>query len=203
MTGWLPVIGLVLLVGFAMWRFAGLPRAAGEAVAAALLLGLAGYAVQGRPDLPGAPRTPRADAARVAETEIALRAKFGDRMGGAQQYLIAADGAMRAGVPAAAIGFIRRGLKDYPRDADLWLGLGNAFVVYNEGQVSPAAMFAFRRAAEIAPLHPGPPFFMGLALAQSGRFNEARDLWQQLLARSPADAPWRDELEARIAELPA
>ncbi|MET0180090.1 MAG: cytochrome C biosynthesis protein, partial [Novosphingobium sp.] len=62
---------------------------------------------------------------------------------------------------------------------------------------------AFQRAADIAPQHPGPPFFMGLALAQSGRLAEARAIWGELAGRAPAGAPWKADLEARLARLDA
>lgn len=201
--GWAIVLGLALAAGLALWRWGKLPRAAFEAVAAALLLGLAGYALQGHPDQPGNPVRPRGETVQVDESDLALRDKMGQRFGSAGQYLMTADGAMRAGLPAAAVGFIKRGLQDHPNDPDLWLGLGNALVVHNEGQLSPAATFAFQRAADLSPEHPGPPFFFGLALAQNGRFAEARTVWTELLQRAPANAPWRADLEARLAELPS
>jgi len=67
--------------------------------------------------------------------------------------------------------------------------------------ITPAAQFAFQKAASIDPAHPGPPFFMGLALAQSGRLPDARAVWSELLERSPADAPWRADLAARIQRI--
>ena len=47
------------------------------------------------------------------------------------------------------------------------------------------------------------PESLGLAMAQSGRLAEARGLWAELLARSPADAPWRADLEQRLQKLDA
>lgn len=201
--GWAIVSVMAILVGLALWRWGRLPRAAFEAVAAALLVGLAGYALQGSPNQPGNPVTARAAVPQVEEAEIKLRDQMGAGFRSAKQYLMTADGAMRAGLPAAAVGFIKRGLQDHPNDPDLWLGLGNALIVHNDGQISPAATFAFQRAADIAPMHPGPPFFMGLALAQNGKYGEARAIWTELLQRTPADAPWRGDLEARLAELPS
>ena len=58
-------------------------------------------------------------------------------------------------------------------------------------------------AGETAPDSPGPPFFLGLALAQSGRLDDARALWFDLLQRSPADAPWRAGLQERLGQLDA
>jgi len=48
-----------------------------------------------------------------------------------------------------------------------------------------------------------PAFFLGLALAQSGRFAEARNLWADLLQRAPAGAPWCGDLQNRLARLDA
>jgi cytochrome c-type biogenesis protein CcmH len=90
-----------------------------------------------------------------------------------------------------------------PNNADLWVGLGNALVIHGGGMMSPAAQLAFDRAARISPEHPGPPFFMGMAYAQAGQIEKAAEIWRALLARAPADAPWRPDLEKRIAELEA
>ncbi len=201
--GWMIVLGLVVATGAALWKWGGLPRSAFEPIAAALLLGLAGYALQGRPAQPGKPVAARAEAAAFDEKQAQTRAQMGQRFGSGPSWLVAADGAMRAGVPQAAVTYIRSGLKENPRDPDLWVGLGNALIVHNGGQVSPAATYAFQRAADIAPQHPGPPFFMGLALAQSGQFAQARAIWTELLGRAPAEAPWRSDLEQRLAQLPS
>jgi cytochrome c-type biogenesis protein CcmH/NrfG len=42
-------------------------------------------------------------------------------------------------------------------------GLGNALVLHADGMMTPAAELAFQRAAKLAPDHPGPKFFYGLA----------------------------------------
>ena len=42
---------------------------------------------------------------------------------------------------------------------------------------------------------------MGMALAQSGRLAEARTIWAELLARAPAQAGYRADLEARLARI--
>lgn len=201
--GWVIALGLIVAVGAALWKWGGLPRAALEPIAAALLLGLAGYALQGSPTLRSHPVRPAEDASKANEADIEIRKEMAEqRFGDGPSWLMAADGAMRAGLPTAAVTYIKSGLKQHPRDPDLWVGLGNALVVHNGGIVSPAATYAFQKAAEIAPDHPGPPFFMGLALAQSGQFGQARAIWTELLKRSPPDAPWRADLEQRLASLP-
>src|SRR3546814_4125023 len=91
---------------------------------------------------------------------------------------------------------LRVGLRQYPKDANLWLGLGNALMVHGNGILSPAAEFSFRKAIRLAPEQPAPAYFYGLALAQSGQLQQAEKIWGDLLARAPADAQWRPELRS-------
>ncbi|MCB2064170.1 MAG: tetratricopeptide repeat protein, partial [Novosphingobium sp.] len=90
---------------------------------------------------------------------------------------------------------------DDPKNAQAWLALGNALVAHADGLLTPAALHAYSNAERAAPESPGPPYFLGLALAQSGRFAEARELWADLLERTPDDAPWREMLTERLARL--
>lgn len=200
---WVVLLGLVATVFAAMVRLLKLPRGGWEWVGAALLLGLAGYALQGSPGQPGAPKPPVETARTADEALIAQRQAMGKAFGSGQTWLIVADGLTRRGQYGAAAQVLRSGVQQNPRDADLWVALGNALVGHGDGFISPAAQFAFQRAANLEPAHPGPPFFMGLALAQSGRLAEARTIWAELLARAPADATYRSDLEARIARLDA
>ena len=200
--GWALLIGLAGFCALALWRWGALPRAAREPIAAALLLGAAGYAWQGRPGLAGTPAQFLAVAPAVDEALIAQRTAMGERFGNAAAWLGAADGAMRAGLSRSAVTFVKSGLRENPNNADLWIGLGNALVAHGGGMISPAAEFAFRKAEALSPEHPGAPFFLGLAYAKSGRFDLARGEWTGLLMRTSPDAPWRKGLEAGLAQLP-
>src|SRR3546814_4192640 len=100
-----------------------------------------------------------------------------------------------------AAGVIGSALREHPNNADLWVGLGNALVLHADGLMTPAAELAFQRAAAIAPDHPGPKFFYGLALAQGGKFDEAEAIWRNVLATAPPDASWRPMIEERLAML--
>jgi Flp pilus assembly protein TadD len=199
--GWVVIVGLAALVGIGLWRFGALPRAALELLGAALLLGLAGYAWQGSPSLAGSPKPPPADeGASSSQIEKLPEFKMAS-VGSSADILSAADGLIERGMESYAVAIIKAGLDRRPRDADLWVGLGNALVVHADGMMSPAAQLAFERAAKIAPNHPGPPFFMGLAYAQAGQTDKAAEVWRGLLQRAPADAPWRADLEQRLAAI--
>ena len=198
--GWIIIILLATLAGLALWRFGRMPRASLELLGAALLLGLAGYAWQGSPGLAGKPATPVADSDVPVDELPEFKTAS---VGGAADILEAADGLISRGMANYAVAIIRAGLDRSPRNADLWVGLGNALVVHGGGMMSPAAQLSFERAARIDPAHPGPPFFMGLAYAQAGQMEQAGQVWRELLDRSPADAPWRADLERRLVEIGA
>ena len=175
-----------------------------ELIGAALLLALAAYGLQASPGLPGAPKVPVQE--RVGDAQALVEARKGMGEPGApagSSWLVIADGMARHGRYADASAVLLGALDDNPRDADAWLALGNALVGHADGLLTPAALHAYQQAAAAAPDHPGPPFFLGLALAQSGRLAEGRAMWADLLARSPAEAPWRDDLKARIDQLDA
>jgi cytochrome c-type biogenesis protein CcmH len=191
--------GLILL----LLRTTGKALAGWEAIGAALLFGIAGYGLQGSPGLAGAPK---AAAEKVtggdAEALVAARQSLA---GGTpvlgSSWVVTADAFARQGQYADAAGILLGAVGKNPRDGDAWLALANALVGHADGTLSPAAFYAYRKAAQVAPDHPGPPFFLGLAMAQSGRFEEARGLWTDLLARTPADAPWRATLQERLGVL--
>lgn len=206
---WLVIIPLAIAVVAVLILVLKLPRSGWELTGSALLLGLAGYAAQGSPSLPGAPKAPRESRegveAALVETRQAMQAEFAP----GRRYLITADAMARNGQFASAATILRGAIREHPEDPDAWLALGNALVGHADGIATPAALYAYDRAADLAPNHPGPPFFSGLALAQSGRFQEARDLWQGLLDRPLApgntdkDEPWRQMLQAQVAQLDA
>ena len=194
-------LGLIMF----LMRRAGTPLGGWEAVAAALLLGIAGYGLQGSPGLPGAPRQGTgAASAGDPQAIVAERKALDGQPGNAgSNWVVIADAFARQGQYADAAGVLLGAVDKNPGDADAWLALANALVGHADGTLSPAALYAYRQAAQAAPDHPGPPLFLGLAMAQSGRFMEARSLWGDLLARTPADAPWRTDLIDRLGRLDA
>lgn len=197
--GWLLLIVLIALSLAALW----LLRLRGpwlKAVAAALLLGASGYALQGRPDLNGAP-APGRDAQQALSLTNARHAFFGN-FTSAETWLRMSEALASRGSSADAVNILQNAVRRYPGDAQLWVGLGNALVDHAGGLTAPADL-AFQRAAAIAPGYPGPRFFYGLALARSGDRGGAIAIWQTLLLDAPADAEWRPLVEQGIAALGA
>src|SRR5690349_5672623 len=106
----------------------------------------------------------------------------------------------RDGEGEDAVNILQNAVRRYPGDPQLWIGLGNALVDHSRG-LTPPAELAYKRAAELAPGHPAPAFFYGLALARSGDRQGALAQWQQILASAPKDAEWRPLVQQGVAAL--
>ncbi len=199
--GWLILLVMIIALFGALVFLGKLPRTAFELTGAALLLGVAGYAWQANPGMAGVSVEPTEKPNSFDEASITSREEMGQRFGTAREWLVFSDALNRNGRHGAAANYLRNGVKEHPNDPDLWVGLGNAIVVHADGVITPAAQFAFQKAADISPEHPGPPFFLGMAYAQSGKIDQARAIWTELLERSAEDAPWRKDLESRLAAM--
>lgn len=197
MIGFVILVLLIALSLGALWllRVRG---AALTASAAALLLGGAGYALQGSPGLPGAPAK-NMENRDVFPLTQARHAFFGE-FSFAEPWLRISEALARDGRSEDAVGILQNAVKRYPGDPQLWIGLGNALVDHARG-LTPAAELAYKRAEAVAPGHPAAPFFYGLALARSGDRDGALKLWKDTLAKAPPDASWRPLVEQGIAAL--
>lgn len=196
--GFVLLLGLLLLTILALWWFGRLRRATLQLTAAALMLGAAGYALQGRPSLPSSPREAGRGAAPLPLT-VPREAMLGQFTASAR-WLSMSDALARRGNKDDAVGVIQAGLKANPRDMALWVGLGNALVDH-AGMVTPAARLAYARAREFGPKHPAPLFFEGLALARSGEREPALELWNRALALTPPGTSYRPMIEQGVAAL--
>ncbi len=202
MSGWLVMLAFSALVMLGLWKIARIPRAALLLSLATVALAFAGYAWQGNPSLPSAPALALRAAAPIAEADVKahpLKPAFTrDEM-----TLNTAEALLRAHNSTGAVALLQGELKGEPGSPDLWMGLGNALVAHSEGTISPAALFAFDKAAALSPAQPLPVVMHAMQLAQAGRMAESAALLQALLARTPKDAPWRADLEERLAAVKA
>jgi len=195
--GWLTL--LLLFAGSLglLWAL-GVRRGLFTASAAALLLGATGYALQGSPDLGGA-RAAAGEGHDVFPLTDARHAFFG-YFTPAESWLRMSEALERDGRSEDAVGILQNAVKRYPGDPQLWIGLGNALVDHARG-LTPPAELAYKRAEQMAPGHPGAPFFYGLALARSGDRDGAVAMWQQILKTAPKNAGWRPLVEQGVAAL--
>ena len=201
MTGW---IAAFLLAGacFAIAAFAlRLPRQGWAVFGAILLFGLTGYAWQGAPGQPASPKQPAIEVTQSGEEMVEARHALFDPAMPKPDYLVTSDAFARRGQFENAAGLLRKGLNDNPDHLEGWLALGMALVGHSDGFVTPAASYAYTRARQIDPDNPAADYFLGVSYVQSGEIRAARSVWASLLERSPEDAPWRQDLEQRIAAL--
>ena len=195
---WLAVIAAAVCALLAAMK---VDRLLWSMVASALMLGAAGYAWQGQPALAGHPATPGLAPTPDDSAMLDLRDQMLERYTGAAAYLVAADAMTRIGDRRAAVQVLLGGIRVAPKSLVLWTGLANALSAHDANQVSPPALFAFQQAMRLAPKHPAPPFFLGLAHVRSGDFAKARPYWARALALTPADISYRGEIATRLALL--
>jgi cytochrome c-type biogenesis protein CcmH len=201
---WALVIALAIAAFAAMVLPFRLPRAAWTTALAALALGLAGYAAQGSPNLPGAPKVAAPLVAGEGANLVELRrAVLPDEQWSHQNVIITADAMTRRDHYADAATFLLRAVRDDPDDGEAWLALANNLVAQADGTMTPAAQAAYRRAEAAAPKSPGVPFFVGVYQLESGNFLDARGLWAEAAQRAPEGSEARKTIEGRIARLDA
>lgn len=199
---WVFVIGLgIVVLGFMVFVLK-IPRGAWEAVASALVLGLAGYVIQGSPRLAGMPKENVEKSSGESMAMVDARSKVSDQtIPTLNRWVIIADGLARNGQYGDAAGVLRGAVSEDPVNSEAWLAMGNTLVAHADNTLTPASLYAYRRAVKADPKAPGPPFFLGLALAQQGRLIEARELWAGLVKRAPEDAPWREPIAVQVMRL--
>jgi cytochrome c-type biogenesis protein CcmH len=200
MNGWLLFAALAVLGGGVLWaiRF---PRGLWTLPATAVMLGGAGYAWQGQPGLVGRPVSATKAVTWIDPDLIAVREAMFGRFNFEYSYFMAADAMVRTGSPDLAAGVMLGGVRKAPADVALWTGLGLALAAHDDDRVSPAAQFAFNRATALAPTHPGPAFFRGVAYARAGELGAARREWARAMRLIPDDASYRYDMVKVIVSL--
>ncbi|HTN15410.1 MAG TPA: tetratricopeptide repeat protein [Sphingomonadaceae bacterium] len=178
-----------------------LPRKSWTVLLAALALGLSGYALQGSPNLPGAPGKARTDRAEEGWAVVDMRKQLvGESERSRDALMVTADALVRKGQYSNAANLLRGVVRNNPKDSEAWLALGNTLTFQADGMLTPAALLSYRRAAQLAPDSAGPAFFVGWALIRQGKLIEGREVWVGRLESMPKDAPGRDVLEKRLAD---
>jgi cytochrome c-type biogenesis protein CcmH len=167
------------------------------------LLALGLYLLYGSPRLPDQPLEARLEdpansqnlGALIARVEARLRQHPEEGEGwdviapvylGAQRYQDAADAYGEA-------------IRLLGPTATRLSGQGQALVLANNGVVSDEAKSILMRAIGLDPTLIEPRILLAIAKEQDGDFKGAIADWRGLLDKAPADAPWRQMVEQRIA----
>ena len=198
MNGW---VALGLLSVFSLLVLAWFVRGSKglwQIGAAAVLLGMTGYALQGRPSAPSSPGKPVTGSEVAATQLVDIRADMDQSFGGAKRWLITADSFAKQGEYAVAASYIQSGLRSDPKNADLWSALGLQLMLASDGQLSAPAELAFDKARAIRPNYPAPYYFVGLVRMLSGDLDGAILLWEKTLSLATPNAKWKGVLESQL-----
>ncbi len=191
---WLAVLALaaaslaLLTAGYGVaWKTAGL----------ALLLGLGGYTLQGRPDVPSALH--RASAAQFTggPALLAGRLQVNEGRPPTERWMVVADAMARHGQFGEAAAVLLGSVNTDPGNAMAWLALGDALYAHSGGRLTQATALAYDRADAAAAKVALAPVLVGTAMERSGRLQLAAFWWQRRLALAPKAAPWRGQVEQR------
>jgi cytochrome c-type biogenesis protein CcmH len=79
--------------------------------------------------------------------------------------------------------------------------LGEAIAAAAGGVITSEAKAEFERAITQNADEVKASYFLGLAAEQDGRAAEAASIWRTMLAKAPADAPWRPLVQAALARV--
>jgi len=153
-------------------------------------------------DFPLVSRTRTADANQpldnmVAQVEAHLEKNPTDGRG----WTVLAPVLARLGRYDDAVRAYRNAITYAGDSAERRSDLGEALAGAAGGVVTAEAKAEFERAVAQSADEPKASYFLGLAAEQDGRQTDAAAIWRGMLAKAPADAPWRPLIEAALARV--
>lgn len=175
----------------------------GLSVLAVPLLSWGVYGVLGSPDMPSQPLSARLEKAPsqstpdelVARAERALR----DNPGDARGWDVLAPVYQRLGRANEAVFAYRNAIKLAGDSAERYAGLGVALSDVAGGTISADAHAAFEKALALEPEFPKARFYLNIAAAQEGRYDDAIAGWTRLVETVPAGSEWGQAAAQAIA----
>ena len=161
------------------------------------------YLVRGTPDMPAVPFVERQ---RMMEAQDRMLETLRSRVAaldpasdvGRQGRILLGNAERSRGRLAEAAAAYRTAL-EARFDSELAGDLAELEIERGE---TDAAAALIARALGSSPQEPRLRFLSGLAEARAGRPENARRIWQALLAEAPAEAPWRRVVEGQLQPLP-
>jgi cytochrome c-type biogenesis protein CcmH len=159
----------------------------------------------GMADLPLASRAAEETPGGIGRAEIeAMVEGLAERLeiepDDAQGWLMLGRSQLTLGRQDAAVDAYRQAVELMPDDSDAVAGLADALLQRAMGVVTPEVSRTMQRLAELNPGDPRPLYYAGLADAQAGDYHGALERWRILLEASPADAPWRAQIEPSVRQ---
>jgi cytochrome c-type biogenesis protein CcmH len=90
-----------------------------------------------------------------------------------------------------------------PHNGEYRSAEGEAAVLAADGQVTPTAEEAFKKAVSLDPADPRARYYLAIARYQKGDKRGAMDDWVALLRSAPADADWAPQVRAFVEKVAA
>jgi cytochrome c-type biogenesis protein CcmH len=163
------------------------------------------YTVVGSPEIPSQPLQERLTSNPGQDTigELIARAEghLAQNPGDGRGWEVLAPVYLRIGRFADAQTAFRHSMTLLGATAAREAGLGEAIAAGAGGIVNADAQAAFERALALEPGHPKARFFLATAFAQEGRISEAENAFRTMLAKLPADSPWRGAVEQALSQI--
>lgn len=180
-------------------------RASRIYLAVAVLLPLASvalYLASGSPHLPGQPFAER-QAAPAQETSVAnligrVEQRLRDHPEDGKGWDVIAPVYLRIGRYADAAHAFAEAIRLEGESVRRLVGFGEATLLAENGVVSEAVRKAALRVRALDPAHIEADVWLALAKEQDGDFAGAAADYRAMLAKGPADAPWREPITERL-----
>lgn len=153
-------------------------------------------------DFPLASRTRAADPNQPLDNMVAqVVAHLEKNPTDARGWTVLAPVLARLGRYDDAVGAYRNVITYAGDSAERRSDLGEALAMVAGGVVTAEAKAEFERAVAQDANEPRANYFLGLAAEQDGRKIDAAAIWRAMLAKAPADAPWRPLVQAALTRV--
>jgi cytochrome c-type biogenesis protein CcmH len=158
------------------------------------------YLATGSPELPGQPLAERLAAGQIQDQELITRleTRLREHPEDVQGWVLLARSYGSLGRFDDAVTAWQEVMRRSQTPEAFAGALGEAQVQAANGTVPPAALVQFEAALKANPADARARFYTGLAKEQAGESRAALQIWTDLAAMSPPDAPWMTLLRERI-----
>lgn len=167
------------------------------------VVAFAAYAALGRPDLPSQPIASRPDAAAanisVDQAVTAVEARLAANPNDLRGWQVIAPIYMQSGAYAKAEHAFRQILALSPPTADSETDLAEALIMEGNGTTGPEALDLLNKAAALDPRHVRSRFYLASAATQAGRYAEAVNDWNAVIALGTEADAWMPAAKTGLA----
>ncbi len=156
----------------------------------------------GLPDFPLAQRERAPDSTQSLENLVAqVEQHLANQPTDGRGWSVLAPVLARLGRLDDAIRAFRNAITYNGENSERRADLGEALVAAAGGVVSAEAKSEFERAIALNADDVKASYYLGLAAEQDGRSADAANIWRAMLAKAPADAPWRSLVQAALVRV--